>query len=274
MDLDLEHHGGAGQILGVIVLGEGDVHVLLVAGLGANQLILKAGDKGAGAQLQAVALGLAAVKGNAVLEALEVDDHGVAVLSLTLHGHHTAGAVDVGLELVVDVLVGDLDLFLLSGETLVLAQLHLRTDSDGGLKGQAVLAGLQNLHVGPGHHVQLLLLHGIGIGLGIELVDGIFIEHAGAEHTLDDLPGSLALPEAGHVDLVALLQISLLDRGLKLLAADLDDQLHGALFLLLDAFDIHLVNFLLSAPGPGQGSRTGQLSRYPLYIIRCARKLP
>ena len=93
---------------GVIVLGEGDVQLLLVAGLHAHDLLLKAGDKGAGAQLQAVVLALAAFEGHAVVKALEVDDGGVPVLGLPVHADQAGGAVDVGLELALNVLVGDL----------------------------------------------------------------------------------------------------------------------------------------------------------------------
>ena len=57
-----------------VVLGEGDVDVLLLTGLHADDLILKAGDKAAGAQLQVEVLTLAALEGNAVVEALKVDD--------------------------------------------------------------------------------------------------------------------------------------------------------------------------------------------------------
>ena len=53
LDLDLKDHVLAGQ-LGHIVLGEGDVQVLLLAGLHAHHLLLEAGDEGAGAQFQAV----------------------------------------------------------------------------------------------------------------------------------------------------------------------------------------------------------------------------
>ena len=44
----------------------------------AHDLLLEAGDKGTGAQLQAVVLALAALEGHAVVKALKVDDGGVA----------------------------------------------------------------------------------------------------------------------------------------------------------------------------------------------------
>ena len=92
VDLHMEHNGLAGQ-LGGIVFGEGDVDILLLTGLHADELILKAGDKAAGADLQIEVLALAAVESHAVVEALEVDGGGVALLHGTLHAHQTAVAL-------------------------------------------------------------------------------------------------------------------------------------------------------------------------------------
>ena len=242
----MEHNGLAGQT-GVIVLGEGDVQVLLVAGLGAHQLLLEAGDKGTGTQLQVIVLALAALKGLAIVKALKVDDHGVAVLGGAVHADQTGGPVDVGLEFLIHVLVGDLGHVLGGGQALIGAQLHLGTDRDQSLKGQAVLAHLNDLDLGVTHVIQLLLLHGLGISAGIDLVDGLFIEHAGAIHALDDLPGGLALAEAGDADALAVLLIGLLNGSLKRVGLHLDGQLDGALLFLLNTGDLHFVKFLLSA---------------------------
>ena len=271
MNLHLEDNSLTGQF-GVIVLGEGDVQLLLVAGFGTHELLLEAGDEGTGAQLQAVALGLAAIEGLAVQEALEVNHHSIAVLGRPLHGHHAGGTVDEGLELVVDVLIRDGDLGLLSSQALVLAQLHLGSDGDQGLEGQALLAHIHDLHLGPRHGIQLLLLNRLGIGLGVQVVDSILIKHAGAVHALDDLPGGLALAETGHADLAALLLVDLLDSGLELLLADLDHQLDGALLLLLDALDIHVVYFLLSALSRRASAVYGAIFRVIRYILADMRQ--
>ena len=240
MNLDLEHHGLTGQV-GVIVLGEGDVNVLLIAGLQTHDALFKAGNKGVGAQLQGVVLGLAALEGHAVVKALKVQQNGIAHLGLALHVYQAGRALDIGLELVFDVLVGDGDSFLLRTQALVRTDLGLGSDGDHGLKGKAVLAHLQDFHFGVGHHIQLLLLHGLGVSGGIKLFDGVFIEHAGAVHTLDDLPGGLALPEAGDGDAAPLLLVDLVQRGLKLLSPDLDDQLYGAVLYVLFTLDVHLL---------------------------------
>ena len=86
VDLALEGRGLAGQLLGVVVLGERDLDGLLVAGLRADELILEAGDERAGAEVEVVLLRLAALKRLAVDKALEVDDNGVAVLCFALDG--------------------------------------------------------------------------------------------------------------------------------------------------------------------------------------------
>ena len=93
MQLDLEHSSLASQLLGLVLLGEGHVHVELLAGSVANNLLLETGDKAAGTQNQAVMLGLAALKGDAIHKALEVDISGIAILSLAIAGNDAAVAV-------------------------------------------------------------------------------------------------------------------------------------------------------------------------------------
>ena len=230
----------------MVVLGEGDVQILLLTGLHADDLLLKAGNEGPGAQLQAVVLALAALEGLAVHKALEVDDSGVTLLSLTLDSLQAGGTIDVGLQLGLDILLRDLGHVLGSGQALIGTQLHLGTDGDQSLKGQALLAHGNDLHLGVAHLVQLLLGNGLSISLRVDLVDGIFIEHAGAVQAFHDLAGGLALAEAGHVDAGTILQVSLLDRSLKLLGTDLDNEFNRALFLFLYAGDLH-VFFLLWA---------------------------
>ena len=173
MALNLEYHGLAGQVR-VVVLGEGDVDILFVSGLHARDLLLKAGDKAVRAQLQAVIGPLAAVEGLTVQEALKVDDGGVALLGLPLHGHQTGVPVAELLEPLVHVSGGDLHLFLLSGQALVLAQSDLGIHGDSGLEGKAVAGGVAHqLHGRIAHHLELLLLHGLFIGIRERYIDGL-----------------------------------------------------------------------------------------------------
>ena len=235
----MEDHGLAGQ-LGGIVLGEGDVDVLLLAGLHADELILKARHEAAGADLQIEIFTLTAVEGHAVVEALEVDVGGVALLHGALHGHQTTVAVGHLLQAGVDVGGDHLDLRLGGLQALVLAQLHLGIHGHGALEHHAVLgAGLQ-LHLGITHHFQLLLLHGRLVGVGQDDIDSLLVEDLSAVHLLDDLAGGLADTEAGYVDLTAHLQIRLIDGGLELLGARLDGQSNSAFLQFLTAFHSHL----------------------------------
>ena len=242
MELNLKHGGLALELLGVVVLGEGDIQVFLVAGLHAHQLVLEAGDKGVGAQLQAVVLSLAAVKGLALQEALEVDDHGVAVLGLPIHTHQAGVPVGEGLQALVHVSGGDLDLLLGGAQALVLAQSDLGIHRGGGLEGKAVLRHLAlDLHSGVAHHLEILFLHRSLIGLGERNIHGLLEKHLSAVHPLDDLPGGLAGAEARHVDLLAHLLIGFFDGSFKLRCTDLDGQDDLALFDLFAAFHTHLV---------------------------------
>ena len=272
LDLDLEHHGLAGQV-GHIVLGEGDVQILLVTSLQADELILKAGNEGAGADLQAVILALATLEGLAVLKALEVDDGGIAQLDLTVHRDQAGSTADIRLQFILHILISNADLSLGGGEALVLLHLGLGADRNQGSKDQALLlVDLHDVHDGVAHILQALLLHSGLIGTGIDVVDGILIKHAGAVHPLNDLAGGLALPEAGDGDAGAALQVSLLNRSLKLVGFHMDRQLDCAVFFLFDVGDLHVTFPPVGAGGrarnplPGHSLPRRILS--PRYFIR------
>ena len=240
VDLHVEDHGLARQ-LGSVVLGEGDVDVLLLARLHADELLLKAGHEAAGADLQIEVLALAAVEGLAVVEALEVDVGGVALLHGALHGHETAVALCHLLQTGVHVGGSHLDLRLGSFKTLVLAQLHLGIHRHGALEHHAVLGAALQLHLGVAHHVQFLLLHRTLVGVGQEDIHGFLIKDLGTVHLLDDLTGCLTHTEAGYVDLTAHLQIRFVDGSLELLGTRLDSQSDPALLQFLAAFHSHLL---------------------------------
>ena len=225
----------------MVVLGEGDIQVLLLADLHADDLVLKAGDKLAGADLQVKVVALAAVEGHAVHEALEVDVGHVALLNLALHADHAAVAVRHLLQAGVDIGSQDLHLRLGGLDPLVLAQGHLGVHGHGGLEGEALLAHLQQLHLGIAHHLQLLLLDGGAVGVGQGGVDGLLVEDGLAVHALDHLAGRLAGTEAGHADAAALLSVSLLNGSLKIGGAHLHSQRDHALFQCFTAFHTHFI---------------------------------
>ena len=129
-DLDGEDRVLAGQLLGLVVLGEGDLDLALFARFGAGQLLLEALDQLAAAELQQVVGGLAALEGLAVAQALEVDQQHVAVGGGALDRLELGEALADALDLAVDDLVGRLGLGLADLEALVLAELGRRPHAD------------------------------------------------------------------------------------------------------------------------------------------------
>ena len=238
MDLALEDHGLAGQ-LGGVDLGGRRIHKKLIAGGQAHQSLFKAGDEGVRAQLQAVAFGLAALKGHAVVEALEVQDHGVAFLGGALHGLDAAVALGHAVDFGLDLFIGHIDFGLGNLQALVIAQGHFGVEI--GLHREdnaAILAVFQVGDVGRADGLDLLGHDGLFIDLGENLVDSVFIEHLGAVHTLDHLPGGLALAEAGDKDIFAALVVGLGQSGVKLRLLHFDDDF-GLSGGFLGVFHIH-----------------------------------
>ena len=151
MELDLEDGVLALEVLSLILLGELDVDIEFVAGVVADDLLLKAGDEVAGAELEVIFLRLAALERFAVAEALEVDDDGVAVLSGTiLDGDHTAVALTNAVDLLVDHLVGDLGGELLDLDAVIVLDLDLGLNNNGRLEGEAFLGDGSRLETGDG----------------------------------------------------------------------------------------------------------------------------
>ena len=191
------------------------------------------------AQLQAVLLALAALKRHTVVEALEVQHHGVALLGRTVDGLDAAVALGHAVDLGFHFLVGDVHVRLGHFQTLVVAQGDLGVEV--GLHGEddtAVFAVVQLGDVGRSHSLDGLLHDGLLIEIGIDLVDSIFIEHLGAVHALHDLPGRLALAEARDKNVLASLVIGLGQSGVKLRLFHFNNNrcLTGS---LLGAFHIH-----------------------------------
>src|SRR5699024_7863007 len=138
MKLDLEGGVLAGQFGSLILLRELDIDIKLLTGAVADDLLLKARDKGAAAKHEVVVLGLAALKCNAIDKAFEIDIDSIAVFGCTLTGQHTAVAVLHTLEFGFNLgLVHSLDLF---GHvyTGVIAQRDFGLDRHLDLDGRAV----------------------------------------------------------------------------------------------------------------------------------------
>ena len=240
----MEHNGLAGEIL-MIILGEGNVDVLLLAGLHADDLILKAGNEAAGAELKLVILALAALECFAVVEAFKVDHGNVAELGLALNGNEARVALDHLLQALLDILSGDLDLFLLRADALVLAELDLGIHGDGGLKGEPVSRNFaDDLHVGIADDIQTAGADCLRICLGQGGIHSIAVEYACAVQFFNHLAGRLARTEARNANLLARLQVSLGDGSFKFFCADFNGEGDSAFFKLFGVFHSHDFFFL------------------------------
>ena len=186
LDLDVEDDRLAGQVL-VIILGEGDVEILLLAGLHADDLILKAGDEAAGAQLQARSSRPCRPR---TATPLSKPSKSMTAVSPFLASRSTdtrrALRSAMLIEALLDIVGADLDLFLLSRQALVLAQsLTSGYTGNGSLEGEAVLGDLRppsrrrdshnDLQASPAQQRP-------AIGLGECDIDGFLEKHLCAVH--------------------------------------------------------------------------------------------
>ena len=241
MQLDLEDSGLASQLSSLVLLGEGDVDVELLASSVADDLVLEAGDEAAAAQGQAVVLSLAALECDAIHKALEVDVHDVAVLSSTLAGQLTGVALLHTLQLGLNSLVRNSMDSLLNGQTIVCADLDFGLDSDLDGQGSALsLAGGVNADLRTADRLDAGSLDSLFVSCGEQLVDGVVGKDISAVHLLDESLGSLALAEALNRVLLALLLENIGNCSLESLSVDGELQLCHALLELFALDEIHL----------------------------------
>ena len=204
---------------------EGD----LVTGLGAAQGGVLAIEHGAGADLVGDVGGgvnLLAVDGGH-----QVDGGEVAGLGLAVDGLEGGEAATQVFEFLLHVLVGDLGGGNLDDDGLVdLGQL------EGGdhvnLGGEDQLATLRAGHVRDlgdvdgrlSHGAQVVLVDGVGVVAGQDLVDDLLDDGGATETLVDDARRHVALTEAGDVDLSGDLLVRLVHFGLEFLKGNLNGQ--------------------------------------------------
>ena len=229
----------------MIVLGEGDGDVLLLADAHADDLFLEAGDEGAGAENKAVIGVCAAVEGNAVHGAGIINDGGIAVLGGALGGGNTGVAALNLLQLVLHRFIGDLDLAAGRFDALVLAELDLRPNS--GHEGQRKLLFLRDIHSRHGRtadRAQLGFLRAEGERIGSELLSRVVVENVLAVVALDDHAGRFPLAEALNKNVLFVLQVNGVDGLFKRPGVDHDVERYGAVLFVFQVFYDHVV-FLL-----------------------------
>ena len=242
LDGDLEGGLLAGQLRN-IVLGEGDDDVALVAGLHADDLLLKAGHERVRAELDIIVLGRAAVELLAVDEAGEIDRGVVAHFRLALDVDQAGVALLDIQHLLVDLALVERLVVLGDLKALVLAEDDLGID--GNFKGVDELFVVIDLLVEQTGRADALkaALGTAGLkGLLRERLDGLGIEHVLAVHPLDDGARRLALAEAGHVELALVLFIYVVDRVVKHVGRNLYLEGRHILFFLFNVLDVHWIS--------------------------------
>ena len=217
-DLDVLADQVAADELG----GEG----LLVAGGHAGEGLVEAVEHAAAADLVGHAGHLGALDDLAVLGGLEVDDHEVAVGGGALDVDQGGEPLAQRLHLLLDVLVGQLDVVDLGLEAVVGGQRDLGLDVDlgGELEGLVVLE-LGDLDLGLGERLEGVLLQRLDVLLREHVVDRLVEDRAAADLAVDHGRRDLAAAEAGDVDLLGDLLVRRVEARLELLEGHLDGQL-------------------------------------------------
>ena len=242
LDGDLEGGLLAGQLRN-IVLGEGDDDVALVAGLHADDLLLKAGHERVRAKLDVIVLGRAAVELLTVDKAGKIDRGVVAQLRLALNVDQTGVALLDIQHLLVDLALVERLMILGDFKALVLAEDDLGIDGD--LKGVDELLVVVDLLIEQAGRADALkaALGTAGLkSLLRQRLDGFGIEHVLAVHALDDGARRLALAEAGHIELALVLFIYFVDRVIKHVGRDLHLKGRHILFFLFNVLDVHWIS--------------------------------
>ena len=168
-------------------------------------------------------------RGRAVLQhlvaelGLEVDGDEVAVLGRALDGLQHAEALAHDGDLLVDLLVGDLDVVDGDRELVQGRQLQLRGDVDlgGELEGVVVLE-LGHLDLGLAEHADLVLAHDLGVDLRDGVLDDLLQDDGAADALVEHAVGDLARAEAGDADLLAQLLVDLTEGVVQVPPSHLD----------------------------------------------------
>ena len=216
MDLYLEGSILACEILSVILGGECNVNVKFLVDALANDLLLKSGNEGAGAELKSVISALAALKCNAVAEAFKIDNGGIAKLCSSVGNVDlTRVSLTDSLDLTVNILVAYGSNFLFYLNTEIVLDLNLRLYVNLCGENETVLVDRNYVKLGLTNSVDSSFLKSLGVSVGNKVVDSVLIENAGAIHLLDDRAGSLTLSEAGNGDVLDLLAINVVYCSVK-----------------------------------------------------------
>ncbi len=155
----------------------------------------------------------------------QVDRRVVAVLGRALGGLEAGEALAQVVQVLLDVLVGDLGVVDGDAERGEVGELELRPDFDLGRERELLaVVELRDLDVrlAEGEHVGLL--HGLAVELGQRVVHRLGQHRAAADPHVDDARRNLARAEPGDARLLRHLFVSLVEARLELLEGNLDAQ--------------------------------------------------
>src|SRR5437660_1074614 len=106
-------------------------------------------------------------------------------------------------EAVVDLLPGRPGARSLDLQLVVVGEVDLRADLDGGREAEGVALEVGDLDVGGRHGPEGLLLGGVGVEPGQRLLEHALADGVLAHAGLEDLAGHLALAKPGHLEFLA-----------------------------------------------------------------------
>ena len=203
VELYLEYCSLASELFGMILGGECNAYVELVADVLANDLLLKAGDKLTGAKEKGLLFSCAAVKENTVNRTGIVDDNVVAIVSCSICDLELAGvSLTNHLDLSVNLFVGCLFNFLGNLKTYIVVNCDVRLYENLCRHNETVIVNRNDIELGVAYDIKLGFLNSCTESLGKHLVDSILIEYALAVHSFNYGLGSLTLSKAGYCDVL------------------------------------------------------------------------
>ena len=192
----------------MVLFREGNVYVELIAGHMSDDLILKAGDKLAGAELEIVVFALAAGKSNAVNKAFVVDNSDIVNSGRAIGNFDlTCVAATGNIHLRVDVCVGNLLFVSGNFDTLIILDLNGRIGVALSLENNALVVDLFNVVFGTAHELNACFLNSSVKSVGNGDLKSVLVEYALTVDLFYHALGSLTAAEAGNVELADILLV-------------------------------------------------------------------
>ena len=247
-----------------------------VAGRGALERVVEAGQHPVGAELVAQRCGHEVLDRLAVLGAGDVEEQHVAGRRRALDRAQRAETPAQPVELLVDVGLGDLGGVDRDLDRVVRRQLEVGHDVHlGGERQRRGVLEVGDVDLGAAEQLDLVLAQR-AVEVGVHGVAERLVEDGGTAHALvDDAVGHLALAEAGHLDLRRDPLVRGVERWLQLLERHLDGELHPGgregLDSALHGDRYSWIGWLRGRTSRGVG-QVGIVDRRTAMGVRCGRR--